>query len=140
MSMQKYSERYANRFETVFQEKPTNWSYRDATVFTTWAITLEHIKRKNLKAAKLFFLCSMLSNENIWETMLRRGLKLSEDGTLYSLTVELVWYDCGICAEGYPVACFIPKIAFISMQLPTIFLLLEKISRAALLLGSSNDE
>lgn len=51
-------------------------------MFTTWEISFQAIKAENEAAADLLLLCSFLSNEDIWEEMLRRGQNLEEDGRL----------------------------------------------------------
>ena len=80
LTLQRYRGGYEKHFQKVFREKPTNWTYRDATIFTTWTISLDYIKETNFEASELFFLLSMLSNVDIWEKMLRAGIRLAEDG------------------------------------------------------------
>lgn len=84
MPLQTYMEVYEKHFGKIFKERPASpvWSYRDQTVFTTWEISFQAIKAENEAAADLLLLCSFLSNEDIWEEMLRRGQNLEEDGRL----------------------------------------------------------
>lgn len=80
--LEKYLEIYEINFRGVFSEKPSSsvWSYGDRSVFTTWEISFQAIKSENEEAADFLLLCSFLSNESIWEDMLRRGKQLEEDG------------------------------------------------------------
>ncbi|KAF8252047.1 hypothetical protein K440DRAFT_658315 [Wilcoxina mikolae CBS 423.85] len=74
----KYLKIYENNFARVFQERSHDSPYPNS-VFTTWNISFEAIKTQSPKAAELLLLCSFLSNEDIWDGMLRRGLGLRED-------------------------------------------------------------
>lgn len=80
--LEKYLSIFEANFRTVLSATPPRsvWSYGDRSVFTTWEISFAAIKSENAEAADFLLLCSFLSNERIWEDMLRRGKQLEEDG------------------------------------------------------------
>jgi hypothetical protein len=56
------------------------WAYRGDTVFTTWEISFKAIRDVCPTSAELLLICSFLSNEDIWEDLLRRGSKSLDNG------------------------------------------------------------
>jgi len=49
-------------------------------VFATWEISFNAIEEKSPNAAKLLLMCGFLNNEDIWEELLKRGMKLKTHG------------------------------------------------------------
>lgn len=82
MTLPQYMKIYKSNFRNIFGKVPGGpvWSDRERTVFTTWEISFQEIEAKNKKSAELLLLCSFLHNEDIWEEMLRHGLKHEKDG------------------------------------------------------------
>jgi hypothetical protein len=63
------------RIKSTLSQKPPSsvWQYEES-VFTTWNLSYEEIKKRKPKAAELLTLCSFLSNVEIQPEMLERGL------------------------------------------------------------------
>ena len=53
---------------------------QDRSVFDTWEISFNAIEQRSPKAAKLLLICGFLNNEDIWEELLKRGMKLEAHG------------------------------------------------------------
>ena len=70
-SLSKYLEEYKTNFRTVMENRPEGLQGY-ATVYTTWKISLEAIKAKNLAAAQLFVQYSFLSN-NVSDCLMLHG-------------------------------------------------------------------
>lgn len=81
MTLTRYIRIYAKNFDKVFSEKPRFSSY-EKTLYTTWKISFDEIQSQNKAASELLQLCSFLSNEDIWEEMLRHGQGLDDDGNV----------------------------------------------------------
>lgn len=80
ISFTRYLEIYEKYFNRIAAKKPLEWDYGDRTVWTTWEISFEAIKKADGRAAELLSLCSFFANENIRDEMLRRGGALKGDG------------------------------------------------------------
>jgi hypothetical protein len=80
-----YLSLFEHNMKHMLSKKPPSatWAYRDDTVFTTWEISFKAIQNINPKSAELLLVCSFLSNEDIWEDLLQRGLKSLGDGEAY---------------------------------------------------------
>jgi tetratricopeptide (TPR) repeat protein len=48
-------------------------SYEDRQLYSTWQLSLDHIKRQNELSAKLLRLCAYFDNQDIWFELLRHG-------------------------------------------------------------------
>lgn len=86
MTFARYAKVYRKNFARIFNQQPKFGSYQERTLYTTWEISFREIERQDEGASKLLLLCSFLSNEDIWDEMLRRGLGLDEDGYVNSPT------------------------------------------------------
>jgi len=53
---------------------------QDRSVFATWEISFHAIQDKCPEAAKLLLICGFLNNEDIYEELLKRGMKIETDG------------------------------------------------------------
>ena len=72
--------------DRYLKEYQTNASYllskgwkggkQDRSVFATWEISFNAIQQKSPEAAKLLLICGFLNNEDIWEELLKRVMKL----------------------------------------------------------------
>lgn len=81
MTLARYTRIHVKNFDKVFSEKPRFSSYQK-TLYTTWRISFDEIQSQNKAASELLQLCSFLSNEDIWEEMLRHGQGLDDDGNV----------------------------------------------------------
>jgi tetratricopeptide (TPR) repeat protein len=64
-----YKASWANLQKTT----PELSSYEDRTLYSTWQISFEHVKRWNELAAKLLCLWAYFDNQDIWFELLRHG-------------------------------------------------------------------
>ena len=53
---------------------------RDKSVFSTWELSFEAVQEHNPNAAELLLVCGFLNNEDICDDLLRKGMKLEENG------------------------------------------------------------
>ncbi|KAH0602895.1 uncharacterized protein H6S33_008545 [Morchella sextelata] len=76
ITFQKYLSLYERNFKNIMKEKllSTAWAYRDKTIITTWEVSFEAIKAENEEAADLLLICAFISNQDIWEDNLNRGM------------------------------------------------------------------
>jgi hypothetical protein len=67
---------FEENFESTLSKKPPSavWQYGEETVITTWEISFKAVQDKDPEAAKLLLLCSFLSNDDISNDFLYRGL------------------------------------------------------------------
>jgi len=67
---------FEENFNRTLSKKPPSavWQYGEDTVVTTWEISFEAIRKRNLQAANLLLLCSFLANDDIGVDFLSRGL------------------------------------------------------------------
>jgi hypothetical protein len=69
------------------QKTPQLLSYEDRALYSTWNISLEHVKQQSELAAKLLQLWAYLDNQDVWLELLQAGqrdgpewfLRLTED-------------------------------------------------------------
>ena len=76
--------RYLKQYESntsYFLRKKWKGGKHDRSVFATWEISFNAIKKENPKAAELLLVCGFLDNEDICEEFLRRGMKMDRHGT-----------------------------------------------------------
>jgi hypothetical protein len=73
---------FEQNMKYILSKKPLDatWAYRGDTVFTTWEISFKAIQDVCPTSAELLLICSFLSNEDIWEDLLRRGSKCLDNG------------------------------------------------------------
>jgi hypothetical protein len=85
ITFQKYLSLYERNFKNIMKEKllSTAWAYRDKTIITTWEVSFEAIKAENEEAADLLLICAFISNQDIWEDMLNRGMGWDAHCTVY---------------------------------------------------------
>ena len=72
------------------KEYKTNASYllskrwkggkQDRSVFATWEVSFNAIQQKTPNAARLLLICGFLNNADIWEDLLKCGMKLETHG------------------------------------------------------------
>jgi hypothetical protein len=48
-------------------------SYEDRTLYSTWQVSFEHIKRRNRLSAKLLQLWAYFDNQDLWFELLQHG-------------------------------------------------------------------
>ena len=53
---------------------------QDRSVFATWEISFNALQEKSPGAAKLLLICGFLNNGDIYEELLKRGMKLDTHG------------------------------------------------------------
>ena len=82
--MTQYSlSRYLKEYETNASHilsKGWKGGRQDRSVFATWEISFNTIQQRSPNAAQLLLICGFLNNEDIWEDLLKRGLKLEAHG------------------------------------------------------------
>jgi hypothetical protein len=73
---------FEQNMKYILSKKPleATWAYRDDTVFTTWEISFKTVQDASPTSAELLLICSFLSNEDIWEDLIRRGSKSLDNG------------------------------------------------------------
>lgn len=87
LSFKQYLQLYDDDKKGMLNQKPPNaaWSYRNGTVFTTWEVSFAAVSDESPESAELLLLCAWLANGDIWGDLLRRGLRLPDNGELSSL-------------------------------------------------------
>lgn len=63
----------------ILHKKGPNRGYK-RSIYASWEISFDAIRRERPEAAELLLLCGFLTNNDIFETMLLRGLKHASDG------------------------------------------------------------
>ncbi|KAF8442501.1 P-loop containing nucleoside triphosphate hydrolase protein [Kalaharituber pfeilii] len=72
------------------------------SVFATWELSFNAIKKQNPKAAELLSLCAFLDNNDICEELLRRGMKLAMNDTSLADSIHLLFsYSIAKRTETY---------------------------------------
>ena len=63
-------------------------------MFATWEISFNAIRNKSPQAAKLLLICGFLNNEDIWEKLLKRGMKLEKHSKImkFSYNFLIIFY------------------------------------------------
>ena len=61
------------------------------SVFATWELSFEAIKKQNPKSAELLLICGFLDNNDISEELLQRGMKLPKNGMHYTNPQQACW-------------------------------------------------
>ena len=78
-SLSRYLKEYQTKAGYLLNQRWTG-GQQDRSVFATWEISFKAIQEKTPKAADLLLVCGFFDHEDIQEELLRRGLKLEEDG------------------------------------------------------------
>lgn len=81
-ALEQYVEVYKKNAKSLLKKKPplATWNYRNDTVFTTWEVSFEAVKKESLEAAELLLLCGFLASTDIFQEMLH-DLYRWKDGT-----------------------------------------------------------
>ena len=75
--------RYLREYQTnasYLLSKRWKGGQQDKSVFATLEISFDAIQQRSPNAAKLLLICGFLNNEDIWEELLKRGMKLETHG------------------------------------------------------------
>ncbi|KAI9666161.1 MAG: hypothetical protein M1821_004096 [Bathelium mastoideum] len=67
--LQFYDEEWQDLFETQDEDEPPLEDYEDRSIWTTWSISYNAIRKKNEAAANLLLLWSYLDNKDLWHGM-----------------------------------------------------------------------
>jgi tetratricopeptide (TPR) repeat protein len=69
-SLKEYLRYYTESWLKLQKTSPKLLSYEDRTLYTTWNMSLEHIKSENESAAQLLRLWAYLDNQDVWYELL----------------------------------------------------------------------
>jgi len=81
-SLGRYREAYQSNASYLLS-KGWKGGKHDRSVFATWEISFNEIQEKNPNAAKLLLICGFLNNEDIWEEVLKRGMRVEIHGVCF---------------------------------------------------------
>lgn len=71
-SLADYLRLYKASWLRLHCETPRLLSYEDRALYSTWNISLEHVKQQSELAAKLLQLWAYLDNQDVWYELLRK--------------------------------------------------------------------
>jgi tetratricopeptide (TPR) repeat protein len=72
-SFAEYLQSYKESWVQLQQYTPQLRSYEDRTLYTTWGISLSHVKEQSLLATKLLQLWAYFDNQDVWLQLLQEG-------------------------------------------------------------------
>jgi tetratricopeptide (TPR) repeat protein len=68
-----YLELYKASWLRLQQNTPQLFSYEDRALYSTWGISLDHVKQQSLLAFKLLQLLAYFDNQDVWFELLQEG-------------------------------------------------------------------
>ena len=72
-SFAEYLQSYKESWAQLQQDTPQLLSYEDRTLYTTWGISLDHVRQQSSLAAKLLQLWAYFDNQDVWLQLLQEG-------------------------------------------------------------------
>jgi tetratricopeptide (TPR) repeat protein len=72
-SFAEYLQSYKESWAQLQQDAPQLLSYEDRALYSTWNISLNHVKQQSSLAAKLLQLWAYLDNQDVWLQLLQEG-------------------------------------------------------------------
>ncbi|KAH3938470.1 hypothetical protein HBH53_256910 [Parastagonospora nodorum] len=72
-SFAEYLQSYKESWARLQQDTPQLLSYEDRTLYTTWGISLSHVKQQSSLATKLLQLWAYFDNQDVWLQLLQEG-------------------------------------------------------------------
>lgn len=87
-----YIQQYDTSWLRLQQETPQLLSYEDRSLYSTWNISLEHVKQQNELALKLLQLWAYFDNQDVWLELLQAGNKVGP-GWFSELTEDRISFD-----------------------------------------------
>ncbi|MCJ1271049.1 hypothetical protein MMC22_010948 [Lobaria immixta] len=78
-SLKDYLRYYRTSWLKLQETSPNLLSYKDRALFSTWNLSLEHIKNQNKSAEKLLRLWAYFDNQDLWFQLLAAGVEGSPD-------------------------------------------------------------
>jgi tetratricopeptide (TPR) repeat protein len=91
-SFSEYLQLYEESWLQLQQDTPQLQSYEDRTLYTTWNISLDHIKQQSELATKLLQLWAYFDNQDVWLELLQEG-RGSGTGWLSELTRDRLVFN-----------------------------------------------
>jgi hypothetical protein len=90
-ALRRYLDTYKKNAKSLLQEHPRRsvWGYRNDTVFTTWEVSFNAIRKEAPRAAELLLSCGFVARSDIFEDMFRYGRNLPENGTCNPLSTDI---------------------------------------------------
>ncbi|RYP50015.1 hypothetical protein DL768_004370 [Monosporascus sp. mg162] len=97
-SFGKYLRLYEDSWTKLQKTSPELSSYTDRTLYSTWQLSLEHIKRRNEYSAKLLRLWAYFDNQDIWLELIQHSdsedpawiREIAEDELSFNNTVRVL--------------------------------------------------
>ena len=75
-----YLRLYRESWLKLQKTSPELSSYEDRALYSTWQLSLDHIKQQNELSAKLLQLWAYFSNQDLWFELLRHGMHPIQNG------------------------------------------------------------
>ncbi|KAF2022898.1 tetratricopeptide repeat domain-containing protein [Setomelanomma holmii] len=75
ISLAEYLKMYKNSWLRLQQKTPQLLSYEDRALYSTWDISLDHVKQQSSLAFKLLQLWAYFDNQDVWFELLQEGQK-----------------------------------------------------------------
>ncbi|KAI1669261.1 Tetratricopeptide repeat-containing domain protein [Pyrenophora tritici-repentis] len=72
-SFAEYLQSYKESWAQLKQDTPQLLSYEDRTLYTTWGISFDHVKKQSSLATKLLQLWAYFDNQDVWLQLLQEG-------------------------------------------------------------------
>ena len=73
ISVSEYLDHYEESWPQLQQDSPPLLSYEDRTIYSTWNLSYDCIRRENQSAAKLLELWAYFDNRDLWYDLLKAG-------------------------------------------------------------------
>ncbi|CAI9635625.1 unnamed protein product [Alternaria burnsii] len=97
-SFAEYLQSYKKSWAQLQQDTPQLLPYEDRTLYTTWNISLDHVKQQSELAAKLLQLWAYFDNQDVWLQLLREGrgnapewfCELTQDRLVFNKAVRVL--------------------------------------------------
>jgi hypothetical protein len=72
-SFAEYLQSYEESWLQLQEDSPRLPSYENQTLYTTWGISLSHVKKQSSLATKLLQLWAYFDNQDVWLQLLQEG-------------------------------------------------------------------
>jgi tetratricopeptide (TPR) repeat protein len=95
ISFSDYLRLYKASWAKLQKTSPELSSYEDRTLYSTWQLSLDHVKQQNELSAKLLRLWAYFDNQDIWYELLRHG-DLEDLEWIRELTEDELSFSCAV--------------------------------------------